>query len=93
MCGGQFVAMLACPRCRRRVWPWKLARALRPADRRCGRCGAEMPVTGFSLADRIDASAPKRVLSAPLSRLGFRAGDVVLSLSANTRRHLELGEA
>jgi adenylyltransferase/sulfurtransferase len=92
VCGAEIVAVLRCLKCHRRIRPWRLKRSLRPSDRLCTACLREMPVDGLSLAERIDASAPKRILDTPLVRLGFRAGDVIVSSSASHERYLELGE-
>ncbi len=88
-----FVSRLACEACRLEGAPWRLRESLGARERRCPRCGAERPVSGFDLVERIAPGAvPPELLDRPLFERGLRAGEVFGVGGANgSARYFALG--
>ena len=75
--GRPFVRRLQCPRCGRSRKTLGLLGRLYERHLRCKDCKQAMEPVGFEMTDRLDlASVGEKVLVRPLSRMGFRRGDV-----------------
>ena len=57
----------------------------------CPKCGNGMRAIGFHTLDRLSvADVPARAMSAPLSTLGFQAGDIFSTANDRTETHFEI---
>lgn len=88
-----FVSRLVCERCALEEPLWRLRESLDARARRCPRCGADRPVRGFDLVERIGAAdLPRELLERPLSERGLRAGEVFgVGGAGGAARHFALG--
>lgn len=89
--GKRFARLLCCERCGATRRVLRLAGGSSPERRRCPACGGPLGLTGFGLADRVEAdtlsqSERRRRLTA----LGLRPGEVVSVGTAEREVHLEL---
>jgi len=74
--GKYFARSLRCTVCGHRRQTLKLTGANGRLNARCPKCGGELRVWGFDLADRLTDELPASLRRRSLSRLGFRVGDI-----------------
>lgn len=91
--GRPFVRKLQCPCCGRSRKALGLSGRLSKRQAMCRDCGKPMDPVGFDMADRLDfAAVDREIMDSPLSRLGFREGDVfAIGSGAGNEVHYEIG--
>lgn len=87
--GHRFASQWACGACLTGSEAFGLHRRL-AGSIACAKCGGAMRAVGFHMRDRLAfAEVPDAVLAKPLSRLGFRTGDIFTS-AVNEDLHSEI---
>jgi len=88
--GQQFARQWACPACQTTREVFGLRDRL-AASVTCPECGRGMRAIGFLMLDRLSAAdVPDGLLSAPLSSLGFRGGDIFSGEVSGDEAHFEI---
>lgn len=86
------VATCPSPSCGRPLNLWRFGRQGAASVHRCPRCGGQVAVRGFDLAERLLAEVvPDRLLGRPVRRFGVRDGELCSLGAANGRRHYVVG--
>jgi molybdopterin/thiamine biosynthesis adenylyltransferase len=90
-----FATGLACLACgKRAAISLHLLGRLTTAEQTCAACGARMRAAGFDVVEWLgEADLTPALRDAPLSRLGFRRGDVVSVAGSERTVHFEIGRA
>ena len=88
--GHRFARQWACGACHASTEAFGLERRL-AGSITCPNCRGEMRAVGFAMRASLAVSeTPDAVLSLPISRLGFRAGDIFSTLVADGEAHFEI---
>ncbi len=78
--GSRIARRLTCERCGAARDALRVASRLRPADRRCARCGGRAAPAGFGLHEWVTpASLTRDQLRSPAGRFGLAPGEVILA--------------